>query len=253
MTPAGPGGPPWPPWPSPSPRSSSPSVGPSPPDGPRRSTLATSRSRSRRPHHPPPVARRVVVGIGIGGRDRAQPRTDAARPAGAVHQARSVLGHGGGGGHRRRRVRGRRLVGRPPRPWTSWAPARRCRPRSPWRLTIGSQAVIDPRQQIYLLMPYWALLVADLGDRHGQGSGDPTAGLRGQSHRPDPLHLPAPDRPARARPGSGCSSYVRARLAAGERDAMAAHRTRRRPVCWAQPLWDQIAGERNLGAVARQP
>jgi hypothetical protein len=115
--------------------------------------------------------------------------------------------------------------------------------------TVGLQAFIDPRQQFYLLMPYWALLWLIWAVACGQGAAIAplvfTASLIAQTH----------------------FTYLLQTLllvAAGLVMYLAAVRTRWQEaratralliglgvglVCWAQPLWDQFFGARNLGAV----
>jgi hypothetical protein len=115
--------------------------------------------------------------------------------------------------------------------------------------TIGSQALIDPRQQIYLLMPYWALLWLAWAAAAGLGTAIPplvfTASLIAQTH---------------------FTYFFQTMLVAGVGVGLYALTVRRSwreaaatrwlliglavgLICWAQPFWDQIAGERNLGAV----
>jgi hypothetical protein len=114
---------------------------------------------------------------------------------------------------------------------------------------VGLQAFIDPRQQFYLLMPYWALLWLTWAVGAGLGTAIAplvfTASLIAQTH----------------------FTYLLQTLllvAAGLALYFAAVRSRWREaratrallvglgvglVCWAQPLWDQLFVERNLGAV----
>jgi hypothetical protein len=114
---------------------------------------------------------------------------------------------------------------------------------------VGSQAFIDPRQQLYLLMPYWALLWLTWAMAAGVGAAVAplvfTASLITQTHftylfQTALLVI------------AGVGLYV----LNVRRRWHDAHATRWLLiglavglVCWAQPLWDQIAGERNLGAV----
>ena len=162
---------------------------------PRRRLL--HRALTRRSDGPSPVARRLVVCLTQPRRGRAQPRTAAARSAGAVHQGRPVRRHG----DRCRRRRGRLVdtvvvVGRPGR---RAGRRRRRDARHPFTLeaSIGLQAFIDPRQQFYLLMPYWALLWLAWAVAAAAGCGDPPAGVHCQPRPPDPLHVSAPDAAAR--------------------------------------------------------
>ena len=235
---------------------------------------------SRCPHLPPPVARRLVIGIRLGRRDDPQPRPVAVRPPRAVHEGRSVLGHGSGRRRRRRRVRGRRVVGGPPCVGVGRrrrGDARDARPGGDDR-----DATLHRPPTAHLSAD--ALLgaaVADVGDRHRTGSCDPAARVRRLPHHPDPLHVPAPDRRAGARrarsvhrrhiSGAAPSNAIDDRLAGARADARQLRCSRPatlasgRPtrwllvglavavVCWAQPLWDQVAGDRNLGAVLDQP
>jgi len=112
---------------------------------------------------------------------------------------------------------------------------------------IGSAAFIDPRQQTYLLMPFWALLwltwALAVGQRWAVGPTVLAASLIVQTH----------------------FTYVYQSMllvAAGVGGFLWCHRQRWgeavRPavtgavvavVCWSQPLWDQVAGDGNLGAV----
>jgi hypothetical protein len=114
---------------------------------------------------------------------------------------------------------------------------------------IGTQSLIDPRQQIYLLLPYWAMLWLTWAAAMGEGRAIAplvfVASLILQTHftflLQTVLLLLA-----------GVGVYVwRARrqwhevratkwLSFGLAVAF---------VCWLQPLWDQLFGERNLGAV----
>ena len=114
---------------------------------------------------------------------------------------------------------------------------------------IGSQAFIDPRQQVYLLLPYWALLWLTFAVAMGDGASVVplifTASLILQTHLSylyQTVLLVV----------VGLASYI----------VIAWFRRPRgralRPLltgllvgllCWAQPLWDQFAGEGNLAAV----
>jgi hypothetical protein len=114
---------------------------------------------------------------------------------------------------------------------------------------IGSQAFIDPRQQVYLLLPYWALLWLTWAAATGHGRAIPPLVLLGsvitQTHLTYVIQ------------GGGLVI-----LGLGCYVATVRHRWREAHatgfllaalviglVCWAQPLWDQFAGEGNLGAV----
>jgi hypothetical protein len=115
--------------------------------------------------------------------------------------------------------------------------------------TIGTQAFIDPRQHIYLLMPYWALLWLTWAAAAGQGAAIPplvfAASLITQTHFTYLLQTAVLVL-------VGVGLYV----AAVQSRWRSANATRWlllglavAVVCWAQPLWDQVAGERNLAAV----
>jgi hypothetical protein len=115
--------------------------------------------------------------------------------------------------------------------------------------TVGTQALIDPRQQIYLLLPYWALLWLAWAAAAGHGPAVPAlvfaASLITQTHFTfvfqGALLLVV-----------GVGLYV----AGARRRWREAAATRWLAlglvvglVCWGQPLWDQLVGDRNLGAV----
>jgi hypothetical protein len=115
--------------------------------------------------------------------------------------------------------------------------------------TVGLQAFIDPRQQFYLLMPYWALLWLTWAVAGGQGAAIAplvfTASLIAQTHFTYLLQ-------ALLLVAAGLALYV-ATVRTRWREARA---TRSLLIglgvglaCWAQPLWDQLLGDRNLGAV----
>ena len=143
--------------------------------------------------------------------------------------------------------------------------------------TIGTQAFIDPRQQIYLLMPYWALLWLTWATATGRGAAIPplvfAASLITQTHFTYllqtavlvlvglGLYIAVTLRGLRLRTPSTTGSLALDRLSGGS-GAVARQRWRAAGatrwllvglavavVCWAQPLWDQVAGDRNLGAV----
>jgi hypothetical protein len=116
-------------------------------------------------------------------------------------------------------------------------------------VTIGTQALIDPRQQIYLLLPYWALLWLTWATAAGYGPAIPAlvfaASLIIQTHFTflfqTALLVVA-----------GVSLY----LAGARRRWREVAATRWLSLgavvgllCWAQPFWDQLFGDRNLGAV----
>ncbi len=120
--------------------------------------------------------------------------------------------------------------------------------------TIGTQPFIDPRQHIYLLMPYWALLWLTWATATGLGPAIPplvlAASLITQTHFTYLLQTtvlvlvglglyiavtfrgPRPRTPSTA----GSTRWLLVGLAVAV-------------VCWAQPLWDQVAGDGNLGEV----
>ena len=143
--------------------------------------------------------------------------------------------------------------------------------------TIGTQAFIDPRQQIYLLMPYWALLWLTWATATGRGAAIPplvfAASLITQTHFTYllqtavvvlvglGLYIAVTLRGLRLRTPSTTGSPALAPTP-GSSGAVARQRWRAAGatrwlliglavavVCWAQPLWDQVAGDRNLGAV----
>jgi hypothetical protein len=115
--------------------------------------------------------------------------------------------------------------------------------------TIGSQAFLDARQQLFLLLPYWALLWLAWAVALGDGAASVPLVVVGslilQTHFTyavqTSLILAAAlagyvATAVRQRAGWGAARpWLVALGVAG--------------VCWAQPLWDQVAGERNLGAV----
>ena len=143
--------------------------------------------------------------------------------------------------------------------------------------TIGTQAFIDPRQQIYLLMPYWALLWLTWATATGRGAAIPplvfAASLITQTHftyllqtavlvlvglglyiavtlRGLRLRTPSTTGSPALEPTPGNSGAVarqRWRAAGATRWLLIGLAVA--VVCWAQPLWDQVAGDRNLGAV----
>ncbi len=114
---------------------------------------------------------------------------------------------------------------------------------------IGSQAFIDPRQQIYLLMPYWALLWLVWATAMGRGTAiGPmvfAASLIAQTHLTyvfQTLLLVL----------VGLSAYVVTVHGRWQEAKATRHLLIGLGVgvlCWAQTLWDQFAGEGNLGAV----
>ena len=115
--------------------------------------------------------------------------------------------------------------------------------------TIGLQAFIDTRQQFYLLMPYWALLWLAWAVATGQDAAIAplvlTASLIAQTHFTYLLQTLLVV-------AAGLALYV-----AAVRNHRGEERVTRSLLvglavglaCWAQPLWDQAAGERNIGAV----
>ncbi len=119
-------------------------------------------------------------------------------------------------------------------------------------VTIGTQALIDPRQQIYLLLPYWALLWLTWATAIGYGPAIPalvfTASLIIQTHFTFLFQ-------AALLIVAGLGLY-----AAGARRRwreVAATRWLSLGavvglLCWAQPFWDQLFGDRNLGAVLNE-
>jgi hypothetical protein len=115
--------------------------------------------------------------------------------------------------------------------------------------TLGLQAFIDPRQQIYLLMPYWALLWLTWAVAAGQGVAIAplvvTASLIAQTHFTYLLQTVVLF-------SVGLALYVvttrsRWREARATRALLIGLGVGL--ICWAQPLWDQLFGDRNLGAV----
>ena len=114
---------------------------------------------------------------------------------------------------------------------------------------IGSATFIDPRQQMYLLLPYWALLWLTWATAMGNGVAlGPlvfTASLIMQTHFTylfQTLLLVL----------GGAICYVAAvrgrwREAKGTRHLLVGLAVG--VGCWAQTVWDQLFGERNLGAV----
>ncbi len=115
--------------------------------------------------------------------------------------------------------------------------------------TVGLQAFIDPRQQLYLLMPYWALLWLTWAAAAGQGVAIAplvfTASLIAQTHFTYLLQT-------MMLVAAGLALYV-ATTRTRWREARATRALLIGLVvglfCWAQPLWDQLFGDRNLGAV----
>jgi hypothetical protein len=116
-------------------------------------------------------------------------------------------------------------------------------------VAIGSQPLIDPRQQIYLLMPFWAVLWLTWATALGLGAAIPplvfAASLIAQTHFTFLLQTTALAIAALAFYGGTVRTRWRS-----------AHATRWLLTglvvavgCWVQPLWDQLAGNRNLGAV----
>ena len=114
---------------------------------------------------------------------------------------------------------------------------------------IGTQSLIDPRQQIYLLLPYWAMLWLTWAAAMGVGAAIAplvfVASLITQTHFTFLLQtvllllVGVGMYVARARGRwreVGGTRWLVLGLAVGF-------------VCWFQPLWDQLFGERNLGAV----
>jgi Ca2+/Na+ antiporter len=115
--------------------------------------------------------------------------------------------------------------------------------------TIGSQAFIDPRQQIYLLLPYWALLWLAWATATGQGVAIPplvfTASLILQTHFTYLFQTLIV-----VTIGVGIYLFtIRARWQEARATRWLLLGLAVALICWVQPLWDQVAGERNLGAV----
>jgi hypothetical protein len=114
---------------------------------------------------------------------------------------------------------------------------------------VGSQAFIDPRQQLYLLMPYWALLWLAWTTAVGHGVAIAplafTASLIAQTHFTYLFQ-------AAIVVAAALGLY----LVAVRRRWHETHAARWlliglavTVISWSQTIWDQLAGERNLGAV----
>ncbi len=114
---------------------------------------------------------------------------------------------------------------------------------------VGSQAFIDPRQQLYLLMPYWALLWLAWTTAAGHGVAIAplafTASLIAQTHLTYLFQT-----------AIVVTAALGLYLLAVRRMWHETHTARWllvglavTLVCWSQTIWDQLAGERNLGAL----
>lgn len=114
---------------------------------------------------------------------------------------------------------------------------------------VGSQVFIDPRQQVYLLLPFWALLWLTWATAVGEGAAVPllvaAASLVAQTHFTFLLQT-------LMLVGTGLGLFV----ASNRRRWRESAATRWLLVglgvalaCWAQPFWDQAFGDGNLFTV----
>ena len=115
--------------------------------------------------------------------------------------------------------------------------------------TIGSQAFRDPRPQLYLLLPFWALLWLIWALAAGEGwalwAAVLAASLIVQTH----FTLLYQTFVLLAFGVGGFVVAIRRRWRESRATRSVLIALGVGAVCWAQPVWDQLVGDRNLGAV----
>ena len=199
--------------------------------------------------HPQPARRCLVDGVTRGRHLAQQPRSAATRRACPVHQARPVLGHSGrGSGDEHRRHR-RCLAGEP-------ADVRFDRGR---RGDGGDRAARTQRGQPDADRSSPATRPRDADVVHAVACrrrvdrspmGTPLARTGGELRAPDALHLRLPNL---AVAGAATIAFVvhhRRDRTLLIRPAVSAAVVL--ALCWAMPLWDQLAGSGNAGEVLGQ-